>query len=262
MPDEVVNVTEQAIQPDSAKPDIKPDIKLEAKPEIMPEIDINAINAMKNDFEAIKNKIPVLESNTEKLSKIQEIFIGEDKQSQNEKIFKELAEDPMGTIEKYSQNKTSEELKELKKEIYQNKLKESDRNILINIKSSDPEFETVFSNMGKYINGEDFKKYENDPNRSEIWYGLAKTRMAKEIIDKKNAQASANIEAKNISNQTTITEVPSGSSGNNNSEPDLDRKIMEARQQGNWNKGEDFSSLDADIFARFHRDAYGIKPRE
>ncbi|MFA5151510.1 MAG: hypothetical protein WC554_03005, partial [Clostridia bacterium] len=83
MLEEVVNVTEQVVQSDPAKPDIKPDIKLEAKPEIKPEIDINAINAMKNDFEAIKNKIPVLESNTEKLSKIQEIFTGEDKQSQN-----------------------------------------------------------------------------------------------------------------------------------------------------------------------------------
>lgn len=220
-----------------------------------PEIDLSEIHAMRSEIENLKQ-------DTGKLRKIKEVFSEEDKQADNEKFFKELAENPIETIEKITTGKASEKIERLEKQLYEKELKENDAIILSRLKSQDNDYDTVFANMSKYVNEEDFKKYQTDPNRSEIWYSLAKQRMTADLLNKKNEQNKANTVAKNIVNQTASSEIPTNNNSADEFTNDLDRNISKAREEGRWNKGEGFSQLDNDIFARFHRDAYGIKPRQ
>jgi len=85
-----------------------------------------------------------------------------------------------------------------------------------------------------------------------------------EIDNKNKAQQTqtATNTAKTIANQTATSEAPVSSGGRNEVQvDDLDRRISENRQTGNWNKGEGFSDQDVDFFAQFQRDVYGIKPK-
>ena len=227
-----------------------------------PVVDLSAINSMKSEFESFKNETAaIVKDSTGKLNKIGEIFKGEDKEATNEKIFKEFAENPVETIEKYSKNKNTGEVEELRNIVYTNQLKENDTRVLANIKSKDPDYDIVFADMGKYVTNEDYKRYENDPNRAEIWYGLAKTRISADIEAKKVERAKANNIVKEIVNKTANSEIPTSGSNSDDNVDDLDRRISTRREQGDWSRGEEFTEKDTDIFARYNRDAYGIKPK-
>jgi len=227
-----------------------------------PVVDLSAINSMKSEFESFKNETNAkLSESTGKLNKIKEVFTGEDKEATNEKIFKEFAENPVETIEKYSKSKNTNEVEELRNIIYSNQLKENDSRILAGIKLKDPDFDIVSADMGKYLTDEDYNKYVNDPKRAETFYSLAKTRMTADMEGKKVERAKANNIVKEIVNKTANSEIPTSGSNSDDNVDDLDRRISTRREQGDWSRGEEFTEKDTDIFARYNRDAYGIKPK-
>jgi hypothetical protein len=250
MPEEEVETVEQE------------KVEVEKPPEVKPEIDLSAINSIKSDFENFKTETAAkLNDSAGKLNKIKEVFTGEDKETVNEKIFKEFAENPVETIEKYSQSKNASEIKELKNIIQENQLERDDSNVLAKIKTKDSDYDIVFAEMGKYVKDDDYKKYKNDPNRAEIFYSLAKSRMTADIEGKKVERAKANTIVKETVNKTANSEIPSSGGNSEETGDDLDRRIETVKETGNWSRGEEFTEKDADIFARFNRDAYGIKPK-
>ena len=229
----------------------------------VPVIDTSAIDSMKSDFENFKNETSArLNDSTGKLNKIKEIFTGEDRTAINEKIFAEITEDPRAAIEKYSQGKTAKEIEELKDIVHKSQLEKNDAGVLTRIKSIDSDYDAVFAGMGKYLTNDEYKKYENDPNRAEIFYSLAKTRMKADIEGKKVERTKANTIVKEIVNKTANSEIPAGGSNSDEGIDDLDKRISTRREQGDWSKGEEFTEKDADIFARYNRDTYGVKPKQ
>lgn len=264
MVDENVNVEEPKVDTRATPEPI-------AQADSRPEMDYEAVNAIKQELSGYRSQIEKQNEKLKELDRIKKAIVGEElttgmSEKEKERFFQDLAENPTETIKRITKETAGEarnsEIEELKAWKRQQELSQANASIMSNLKASDSDFDKVFSNMGNYLTAEEISHYQQQADGFETAYAKARMRME---IDNKNKQAqtqTATNTAKSIANQTANSEIPSSSGGRGEVVvDDLDRRVNTAINEGNWNKGDNFTELDADIFAKFERDAYGIKPK-
>ena len=265
MVEENVNVAEPVAQTPTATPEPEPTV------DSRPTVDMEAVNAIKAELSGYKEKMEQQNEKLKELDRIKKAIVGEDltngmNEKEKERFFQDLAENPTETIKRITRETASEasnnELAEIRQWKKQQELAQANMSVMSSIRAADPDFDNVFNNMGKYLSAEEIEKYQNQTDGFEIAYAKAKMKMEIDNRNKAQQTQTATNTAKNIANQTANSEVPNSSGRTNEpSIDDIDRNIDTAIREGNWNKGEGITPLDVDIFAQFHRDAYGIKPK-
>ncbi len=265
MVDENVNVEEPKVETQATPEPV-------AQTDSRPDMDYEAVNAIKQELSGYRSQIEKQNEKLKELDRIKKAITGEDlttgmSEKEKERFFQDLAENPTETIKRITKETAGEtsrnEIEELKAWKRQQELSQANASIMSNLRSRDGDFDKVFSNMGNYLSAEEIEHYQQQADGFETAYAKAKMRME---IDNKNKQAqnqAATATAKGIANQTANSEIPSSSGGRGEVEvDDLDRRVNSAINEGRWNKGDGYTELDADIFAKFQRDAYGIKPKQ
>jgi len=258
--DENTNV-ETVEQPQATEPEPEPVV------DSKPAVDFEAVNTIKQQMSGYEKQIAQQNEKLKELDRIKKAIVGDDlttgmNEKEKERFFQDLAENPTETIKRVQRESVSSELQEIRNWQKQQDLNRANTQTRAYLSQSDPDFTNVENNMAKYLRPEEFEMYKDSPDGYEILYSKAKTRM--EIENKQKAQQTqtATNTAKNIANQTANSEIPVSSGGREEVVvDDLDRNIQTARSEGRWNKGNELTDLDADIFAKYHRDVYGIKPK-
>jgi hypothetical protein len=213
------------------------------EPEQPPRVDPEIAN-LRAELEQIKQeKIKNDEITEEKAKKFDEVsraITGREPEFDKQKFFEELANDPMGTLDKFVSDKT----KTLQEEIKNQKLKEADDRAFANLKTKFPDFNNVLADAGKYLTKEDIEATENLPNRTEIRFSLAKSRRDAMLSNKKTEETNALNEAKKISNQTSVTETPSTGAGIPTGQSEAQEKLSKAKENFDYNKAADILAED------------------
>lgn len=184
-------------------------------------------------------KFAELSNAKQKLDSVNKALTGESKEAQAEKFFKDFAEDPQGTLEKYYRERASKEIEPIKKQLRDREIAERDNAAFARLQQKDPEYANVMKNFKNYVTQEEFNSLENNPNRTDIIYSLIKVRMGMEEGAKKVEEKQATKQAKDTENLKAVSETPSG--GKIEQETDAQRRrkeIDEGIAEGKWNDEE------------------------
>jgi len=227
--------------------------------------DNEAVETIKQQLQIAQNKILEQDSKIKEIDRIKKAITGEDitagmSQKDKERFMQDFVDNPEETLRKVAKNATDNELAEIKNKLNQQSIERANNATINQLAQADPDFNDVRNNMAKYIRPEEFEEYKNRSDGFETLYLKTKGRM---LIEKRNQQEQtreATNTVKNISNQTSVTEIPSG--GARTQEPpmdELDKAIKDKINRGEWNSGDRLTETDDLIFEQFARDAYGFK---
>jgi hypothetical protein len=230
-----------------------------------PSGDNEAVETIKQQLQIAQNKILEQGNQIKEIDRIKKAITGEDitagmSQKDKERFMQDFVDNPEETLRKVAKNANDGELAEIKNALNQQAIERANNTTISQMAQADPDFNDVRNNMAKYIKPEEFEEYKNRSDGFETLYLKTKGRM---LIDKRNQQEQtreATNTVKNISNQTSITEIPMG--GTRTQEPptdDLDKEIKDKINRGEWNSGDRLTDTDDLIFEQFARDAYGFK---
>jgi len=239
------------------KPEPKVDIKdIPKKVDYSQFVDKEAMAEIQKQNADLEAKVEKLSGVTQKLSDVKSAITGEEnKEVKSEKFFKEFAEDPEGSLNKFYEGKLKAELDPIKAGLRERELADQDMTAFRELQK-DADYQEVMKNVNTYIKPEELAELLKQKNRTELIYGLTKTRMGIKGAAKKMEESQATKQAKDNANQTAVSETPSGKSNEYEDDAQRRRKSIDDRiAKGDW---KDKSIYD-DAFDDFWDTAYGAK---
>ncbi len=170
----------------------------------------SAIAAITAELNSIKQTSSEVKAKADKFDRVTEALTGEtDKKAKAEKFFTEFAQDPDNTLKKYYGDMSKSEIEQIKSDLKDMRLKDLDAAHIKDLQANDKDFSFVWNNMSKVISEKEYNEYKDKENRAEIYYGMAKARLAKAMNTNKEEENKQIEEAKNLANQTAVSAKPS-----------------------------------------------------
>ena len=188
--------------------EVKPEVDKKTEPEYQ---DNNAMSEIQKQIDEMKIQNKQIAQKAQQYDKITEAVTGQpDRVKTDEKFFRDFADNPEETLANFLKTHTDKEVTELKEKMEKKEVSDANAMSVQYFMQNDPDYEEVTDFMQKNIPREDFEKYMNKKDGFDVLYSRAKTRMNIMNIDKKAKEGKATVDAKNIDNKKSVSEVPSG----------------------------------------------------
>jgi len=206
-------------------------------------VDKEAMAEIQRQNAELAEKVNTLSGVTKKLEDVKTAITGQESEKlDSEKFFKDFAEDPQKALDGYYDRRSKKELEPIKKKLEESAISEKnramaeqDRIAFGKLQAHDPNYLDVMKNVNTYIGKEELTDLLKYPNRTEVIYSIAKSRMAVGEAGRKMEETQATKQAKDDANKTAVSEAPAG--GKIEQETDKQRRrknINEAIENGDW----------------------------